>query len=143
MLDKNERQFFPGQDLAGVIAILQGALYNAGISLQQTAPNQWSGRGNVASWGMVPKVLVSSMPTQDGFFLDVKTTPDIEGGGVVLFIVCWVFFFPLAIILGFLGYQDWQNRQNQLSQLIWAPLGPRIGQPPMQPWGAPMPGGPR
>lgn len=140
MLDKTERQYFPGQDLAGVIGILQGTLYNAGIGLQQTGPNQWSGRGNVASWGMVPKVLVSSMPTQEGFFLDVKTTPDVEGGGVVILIVCWVFFFPLAIILGFLAYQDWQNRQTQLSQLIWPPLGPRIGQPPMQPWGSPMPG---
>jgi len=143
MLDKSDRYYLAGQDVASAIATLQGALYSAGIPLAQVGPNQWSGRGQVGSYSMVPKVMVTTLPAQDGFFLDSRITPDFEGNGLVLFIVAWLFFFPVAIILAFMAYQDWQTRQTQLSQLMWAPLAPRIAQPPGQPWGPPaMPGQP-
>ncbi len=138
MLDKNERQFFTGEDTQSVIQSLQGTLYQHGIGVTQTGPAQWGGRGQTAAYGMVPKVSISLMPAQGGFFVDVRVSADFETNGLVIFIVAWLFFFPVAIILGFLGYQDWQNRQMQLSQALWAPLAHRIAQPPAPAWGPQM-----
>ena len=84
MLDKNERQFFAQEHAASVIQTITGTLHSMGIPLAQTGPNQWSGRGQVASHGIVPKVLVSMMPVQNGFFLDVRAVADIESNSVIL-----------------------------------------------------------
>jgi hypothetical protein len=141
MLDKSDRQFVPGQDVASVINVLQGSLYAAGIVLAQTGPNQWVGRGQTATYSIVPKVMVSTMAAQGGFFLDVRIAADFEGNGLVIFIVAWLFFFPVAIVLAILAYQDWENRQKYLTGVIWSPLASRLGPPPAAPWGTPPPGG--
>lgn len=142
MLDKNERQFFSQDHAASVIQTLTGTLHAMGIPLTQTGPNQWSGRGQVASHGIVPKVLVTMAPMQNGFFLDVRAIADIESNSVVLLIVLWLVFFPVAIILGFMAYQDWERRQVQFFQAVWTPLANRMAQPPGPQFGPPGYGGP-
>ena len=42
---------------------------------------------------------VSMMPVQNGFFLDVRAVADIESNSVILLVVLWLVFFPIAIIL--------------------------------------------
>ena len=135
MLDKNERQFLAGSDPNPVIQGISGTLYQAGIVLTQTGPNTWAGRGNVASYGMVPKVAVSVMPMQGGFFVDARIGPDFESNGLIIFLVAWLFFFPLAIVLGVMGYQDWQTRHQQLSGVLWSSVGHLITAPPAPQWG--------
>jgi hypothetical protein len=144
VLDKTERQFFAGEDSQSVIAAVQGALYQGGLPLSPTGPNTFAGRGSMASYGMVPKATVSLLPAQGGFFLDVRVAPDFETNSVVILVVAWLFFFPAALILMLMGYQDWQNRQALLFQSIWAPVAHRIAAPPAPTFGAgpPMaPGG--
>ncbi len=138
MLDKNERQFFAGNDPQPVIQGISGALYQAGIMLTQTGPNSWGGRAQTGAYGMVPKVAVSVMPVQGGFFIDVRVSPDFETNGLVIFLVAWLFFFPAAIILGLLGYQDWQNRQQQLSGALWSNVQHLMAAPPPPQWGPPV-----
>lgn len=140
MLDKNERQFFAQEHAQSVIQTLSGTLLSAGIPLTQTGPNQWSGRGQLASYGMVPKVLVSMMPVQGGFFLEVRVVADFESNALVILIVLWFVFFPVAIIMAVMGYQDWERRQVQLFQAVWMPLSNRIAAPPGPQFGAPGPG---
>lgn len=137
MLDKNERQFFTGSDTQSVIQSLQGTLYAQGIALTQTGPAQWAGRGQTATYAMVPKVSVSLMQAQGGFFVDVRVSADFETNGLVIFIVAWLFFFPVAIVLAIMGYQEWEKRQQALQQALWAPLAHRIAAPPQAAWGAP------
>jgi hypothetical protein len=136
MFDRNERQFFSGQDIASVVSAIGAGLSPTGIVLQQTAPNGWTGRAPGASYGLIPKVLVSAMPIQNGFYLDVRVAPDFDSGGLVLFILSWFFFFPLAIILGVLAYQDWQQRQAHLFASVWGPVANRIVAPPAPQFGA-------
>lgn len=130
MIDQNQRQYFAGQDVQSVIAALQGALWAQGIQLAQTGPAQWSGKGSAASYAMVPKVSVGVLPMQDGFFVDVKLSPDFDMNGLIIFIVAWLVFFPVAVILAIVAYQDWQNRGQQFFQAVWAPLASRIATPP-------------
>jgi hypothetical protein len=137
MLDKNERQFFSQEHAESVIQTLSGTLLSAGIPLTQTGPNQWAGRGQVASHGVLPKVLVSMMPVQNGFFLDVRVVADFESNSIVIMVVLWFVFFPVAVILAIMAYQDWERRQLQLFQAIWMPLSNRIVAPPGPQFGPP------
>jgi hypothetical protein len=134
MLDRNDRQYFTGQDVQSVLSSLQSTLHASGIQLMPTGPSSWSGRGTLAVWSMVPKIQVSVMPVQGGFFLDLRISPDFEGNGIVLFVVSWFFFFPVAIVLAVLAYQDWQNRQTALFNALWAPLASRMAPPPGPQW---------
>jgi len=134
MLDKNERQFFSGQDPNSIVNVIGGSLQGGGIFLQPSAPNGWAGRAQTASYGLFAKVLVTATPMQNGFFLDVRVAPDFDNNGIIIFVLAWFFFFPAAIILGVLAYQDWQNRQQQLFSAIWGPVANRIAAPPAQQW---------
>jgi hypothetical protein len=135
MLDRNERQFFTGADPASIVNAIGASLSQAGIYLQPSGFNAWAGRAQNASYGFVPKVMVSAQPIPNGFFLDIRVTPDFDTNGIVIFVVAWLFFFPVAIILAVLGYQDWQNRQQQLFAAIWGPVANRIAPPPAPVWG--------
>jgi hypothetical protein len=137
MLDKNERQFFAQEHAASVIQTLGQTLSASGIGLTQTGPNQWSGRGQVASHGMVPKVLVTLAPVQSGFYLEVRVVADFESNALVLLVVLWFVFFPVALILAIMGYQEWERRQVQLFHAIWAPLAGRMAAPPGPTFGPP------
>ena len=140
MIDRNEQRYFGGQDVASVIQLIQGALYQSGIQLQQTGPNTWSGRSQQSSYGLTPKVALTTMPAQNGFTVDARVAADFETNAIIILVVAWVLFFPLAIILGILGYQDWQTRQNQLLAAIWAPVQHRMLAPPAPRYGPPGPG---
>ncbi len=138
MIDKNEQRFFGGQDVASVIQQIQGALYQSGIPLQQTGPNSWAGKGQQSSYALTPSITLTTMPVQNGFSVDARVGADLQTNGIIILIVSWIFFFPLAIILGVLGYQDWQTRQTQLLAAIWAPVQNRMLAPPQPQYGAPQ-----
>ncbi len=136
MLDKTDQKFLSGDDQQTLVQSMSSVLYQSGIPLQQTGPSQWSGRGSLASYGMVPKVSITLNPGQGGSYCSIRVAPDFETNSVVIILVAWLFFFPIALVLLYLGYQDWQNRQNYLFQSLWTPLSNRIAAPPGAPWGA-------
>ena len=140
MLDKADRRYLKSSDPNSIVGSIQGAVYHQGIQLQQTAPNIWVGRGNQASYGMVPKVAITISPIQDGMCVDVRVSPDFESNGIILFAVAWIFFFPAALILAILGYQDWERRAMATMSAIWTPFGALMMNPPAPMWGPPQPG---
>lgn len=145
MLDKNEQRYFGGQDVASVVQQIQGVLYQGGIVMQQTSPNTWGGTGRQESYGMTPRVMLSTMPVQNGFCVDVRVGAELQTNAIIVLVVAWLVFFPVAVILAALGYSDWQNRQTQLLLAIWRPVQNRMIAPqfgvPAQPGFAPPPGG--
>jgi hypothetical protein len=136
MLDKADRRYLKSADPAAIAGSIQGAVYQFGIQLQQTAPNTWVGRGNQASYAMVPKVAITISPIQDGVCVDVRVSPDFESNGIILLVVAWIFFFPVAVILAVLGYQDWEKRAAWTLSSIWTPLSAQMINPPAVAWGA-------
>ncbi len=142
MFDKTERQFFAGQDVYGVIQTMQQVLYANGIALQQNGPNTWAGRGTTPSYGLVPRVSLFAQPTPQGFSLDVRITADTEGSGIAIAIVLWFFFFPAAIILGYMAWQDFQQRQALLMQSMWGPVSHLFVAPNFGPVFGSQPGAP-
>jgi hypothetical protein len=144
VFDKTERQFFAGQDVQGVVQTIQQALYANGIPTQQTGATTWAGRGVTPAWGLVPKVSIMAAPSPQGFYVDIRMLADIEGSGIAGFIIAWFLFFPVAIILGYMAYQDFTQRQAQLFHGIWSPLGHLIVAPNFTTptFGAQAPGAP-
>lgn len=142
MLDKIDVRHFGDSDVASAIQAIQGTLYQYGVALQQTGPNTWTGRGTQASYSIVPKVGITAMPIQNGFSIDLRVSADFETNGLILFVVAWLFFFPVAIILALLAYQDWERRATMLVQAVWSPLSTRMIAPPAPVWGPPAVGAP-
>jgi hypothetical protein len=128
VFDKTERWFFPG-DMQPVLASAMSSVASSGFALQPFGPNSWAGRGNAASWGLLPMVALSVIPAQTGAFLEIRQSAEVDTNGVILIAVFALFFFPVALILGVLAYQDLQNRQTRLLQAIWAPISGASGQP--------------
>ncbi|HNS96244.1 MAG TPA: hypothetical protein PKL73_04775 [Polyangiaceae bacterium] len=139
MFDRTDRQFFAGQDVQGVVTPLQRVLHSQGIPLQQTGATSWSGRGTVPSWGLVPKIHINAHPSQQGFFLDIRVFADVEGNGIIAFILAWFFFFPVAIVLGFVAHNNFVQQRDYLIHSLWSPVGHLIATPnyPPVPFGAP------
>lgn len=135
MLDKADQRHFAGTDVSSVVGSIQSTLHQNGILLQQTAPNVWTGSGTQSSWSIKPRVTVTVMQMPSGFGVDLRVSADFESNGIVLFVVAWVFFFPIAILLAVLGYQDWERRSVYLIQSVWAPLAAKMIAPPAPQWG--------
>jgi hypothetical protein len=145
VFDKTDRQFFAGQDVQSIVGTFQQVLHSQGIPTQQTGPSTWSGRGNMPSWGLVPKVSIAVGPSPNGFYVDIRVLADIEGGGIAGFIVAWFLFFPVAILLGYLAYQDFIQRRDYLIHSLWSTVGhlivapnypsPQFGNPGFPPQG--------
>jgi hypothetical protein len=137
MLDKIDRRYFAGSDVGAIASSIQGTLYQYGIHVQQVGPNNWSGRGTHGAWSMIPKVGFTIAAMQNGIVVDLRVSPDIDTNGIIILVVAWIFFFPVAVVLGILGYQDWDRRSNEIVNAIWAPLAPKMIAPPAPVWGPP------
>lgn len=135
MFAKNARWYFPGQDVQGVIHHIGGALYHAGITLAPSGPSRWEGIGTGGSYGLSPKLWISVMPDQGGFWLDVRLWADLDGGFLVPFVLMWMVCFPGAIIFLVLGNSSWTTRSNELLFTMQQPIAhlqstPNWGHPP-------------
>jgi hypothetical protein len=122
VIDQSEQHYFQGADLASVTQTMQNALYQCGVGLHQTGPDSWTGRANAASYGMTAKVSLSAQRVGEGFSVNLRVSPDFEGTSLIIFIVLWVVFFPAAIIVAVLAYQDFQNRGTHLMRSVWSPV---------------------
>jgi hypothetical protein len=142
MLDKIDRRYFSGTDVAAIANSLSGTLYQWGIQVQQVGPNSWSGRGAQGSYSMLPKVGFTIAPIQDGMSVDIRISADIDNNGIIILVIAWLFFFPIAVVLGILAYQDWERRSTELMGAVWAPLANRMIAPPAPNWGPPAMGVP-
>ena len=103
-------------------------------------------RGERAGWRrrtpLVPTISFYAAPSPQGFYVDARLSVDNEGTGIVWFILLWIFFFPAAIVLAVLAYNDANARLQQLQQMLWAPVShlliapnypPAFGQQPFGP----------
>jgi hypothetical protein len=122
VLNRTERQFFGGNDLQSVMGPIQYALQSQGIRLQQVGPQAWNGGGAPSSWGMAMKVSFFAMQSPSGYSLELNSWADLEGNGVILLCVLGVFFFPAALIIGFLAYQEMTQRQAAVHHAVWSPV---------------------
>ena len=142
MLDKADRRYLRSSDPTAIVGNIQGTVYQSGIQLQQTAPNIWIGRGNQASYAIVPKLAITISPVQDAVCVDVRVTADFESNGIIIFALAWIFFFPAAVILAILGYQDFGRRAQWILSAIWTPLSAQMINPPAPAWPPQMPAAP-
>jgi hypothetical protein len=122
VFDKGARWFFPGQDVQGVVAQVGGALYHRGISLAPSGPMRWTAVGTSAGLGFVPKVWISVLQDQGGFWLDVRLRGDLDPGSVVLLVLSWTFCFPLGALLLYTKHQAWVQHADNMMLSMQQPV---------------------
>ncbi len=130
MIEKFERQYFSGNDTQSVVGSIQHTLYQNGIQVAQVAPNSWVGRAAQVNYGLRLKATLTVLPAPNGFMIDLRLGSDIETNGIILLVVLWLVFFPAAIVIALLAYQDVSGRQTRLAQGVWGPVAGRMMAPP-------------
>lgn len=130
MIEKFERQYFAGNDTQSVVQSIQHTLYQSGIQVGQIAPNSFTGRAADVSYGLRLKATLTVFPAPNGFMIDLRIGSDIETNGIILLVVLWLVFFPAAIVIALLAYQDVSGRQMRLAQAVWGPVAGRMMAPP-------------
>jgi hypothetical protein len=130
VIEKFERQYFSGADSQSVVQSIQHTLYQNGIQVAAIAPNSWAGRAAQVSYGLRLKATVTVLPAPNGFMIDLRIGSDIETNGIILLVVLWLLFFPAAVVIALLAYQDVSGRQTRLAQAVWGPVASRMMAPP-------------
>jgi hypothetical protein len=130
----------PQQSVEGA---LPGAVYQAALAqVQQTMPAFWQGRSATASWGMFTTVSVRMQPSPGGTSVQLQVGAELETMSIVILVVCVLLFWPIALVLGYLAYDDFQKRRAAMMYAIWTALGAGPPPAPTSPYGVkPPPGG--
>ncbi|HET9955659.1 MAG TPA: hypothetical protein VFQ61_14190 [Polyangiaceae bacterium] len=129
MFEQTERQFFAGTDVNPVITALCGGLQTQGFRGQQTAANTWQAQSLATSYGTSLRVTMWVVPSPSGFAVEARYSAEFENNALIVFAVLWFVFFPAAIVLAILGYQDVTNRLFTLRGSFWMPVASRIVAP--------------
>jgi hypothetical protein len=141
MFDVTEYRVIPA-DPKSLEGTLPGVAYNAaGMQLQATMPLVWQGKGQAGSYGFQPSIVVRAAPTQGGTSVEIRLGAEIESSWIAIYIVMVLLFWPIALILGYMGYDEFQKKRTMMFQGIWQNLGGPQQQPSGYGVGAP-PGGP-
>jgi hypothetical protein len=145
MFEVTEQRLLPGS-IENVGGAVPGAVYQASmVHASAMMPGYWEGKGPKGSWGVVPTVAVRLFPGQGGTMAEVRVGAEVDTTSLVIFGVLFFFFFPAAVLVGYLAYDDFQKRRTGMIHAIWQNLG--AGPPAFhgggQPgYGAPPPGYP-
>ncbi len=122
MFEQSDYRVLPPGD--GLAASLPARLGQAtGAALVQVGPTMWSGRSMAKSWGITPTVLLNAAAAQGGTGVQITIGAELDTTGWVLFILAAVFFWPAAVLIGFLAYDDFNKRRQYALQVFWSQLG--------------------
>lgn len=123
VFDKTDRRFFQGQDIGFVLPAIQRALYEShGVTLVQSGPTQWIGKSTQASYSLSPKVVLNVDPMPNGFSIDARVAADLDGTGIAMVVLCYLFCLPAGIVLALLAHQDFAQRRDTIMQTTWYPV---------------------
>jgi hypothetical protein len=117
-------------DAAQVVHFLPQAVYEASATqLAQTQPYFWQGRSYGSVWGMHAEVTVRTMTTPDGTSVHVTVGAQVDQNALIALILIFFFFFPVALVLTLLGYNDFTARRVMVIEGIFSRLSAATGKP--------------
>jgi hypothetical protein len=132
MFEQTEYRVLPGWGAPSDLPARVGHV--TGSALAQVGPTAWAGRSLARSWNITQTITVQTMPAPGGTGVQITTGAEVDQTGMVLFIVAAVLLWPVAVIVGFLAYDDFNKRRQYALQMIWSQLGaPMAPMAPTQP----------
>jgi hypothetical protein len=123
MLEQSDYRVLPGAGEAFAQSIPARVGHATGVALVPYAQGAWSGRSVGKSWNTSLLVSVQMMPAPGGMGVQITTGAEVDQNGWIILIVLLVFFWPAALLVGYLGYDDFNKRRQVIHQQIWAQLG--------------------
>jgi hypothetical protein len=119
-------------EAAQVAQLLPQAIYeSSSVQLAQMQPYFWQGRSQGHVWGMHAELTVRTMTTADGTNVAVTVGAQLEQNALIVFVLSCFFFFPMALVLGLLAYNDFTSRRFVLMESIFARISAATGKPPL------------
>jgi hypothetical protein len=144
MFNKKDRVFVTRVDPNTLMQTLQGTLAQLGYQPAGPAGVGYMCVGAPLGYGVIPKVLVNVMPAQfpsgqGGHVIDVDVRSDIDQSSLIIAIVLAFFFFPIAAILAFVAYQNFEQHATYVVTAVRNSVGPYMAAPPAGPMPYPYP----
>lgn len=117
-------------DAAQVAQLLPQAVYeSSAVQLAQTQPYFWQGRSVGSVWGMQAELTVRTMTTPDGTSVHVTVGAQVEQNSLIVFVLLCFFFFPAALVLGLLAYNDFTSRRLVVMESVFSRISAATGKP--------------
>lgn len=139
MFNKRDRIFVTNVDPNTLMQALQGTLAQMGV--QQAAPTGpgYLGVGAPLSYGVIPKIGLNVFPAQGGHVVDVDVRSDFDQSSIIVAILLLVFFWPLALILGYMAHQGFEQHAQYVIGSLRNATAPYAAAPPAGPIPYPPP----
>jgi len=119
-------------DASQVVPLLPQAVYeSAAVQLAQVQPAYWHGRSVGSVWGMQAEVTIRTMTTPDGTNVHVTVGAQLEQNALIIIVLLGLFFFPGAIILALIAYNDFTSRRTMVLESIFGRISAATGKPAM------------
>jgi hypothetical protein len=121
-------------DGAQVQNALPQAVYEASAAqMVQMQPGYWQGRSVGSVWGMQAEVTVHTMATPQGAQVHVTVGAEVAQNPLIVIALLCFFFFPAAILLGIVAYNDFSSRRLVVMEGVFARLATATGTPALVP----------
>lgn len=126
MFTRTDSFFIATTDTQGVIQALSQALVARGMAPPQANAGWLATRGSPVGNGVTPSVIVQLFPAQGGMQVNAQVKAELDN--MVVLIICFLFFWPLALYFGYMAYQSFQYAANDLTGTMRYALTPYFQQ---------------
>lgn len=152
MFDISERMVYTGVKMQDISNEISEYWTSQGFSVSFKAKNYVGGEAYAEEMGVKTQFAVNLYPDGDKTYVDLKLIGNVSSNSLILLVICLVFIWPVALLLGFLAYDKFSKRAKYVSYYMWdhlnratgkvgvpayayayAPMGPAPPPPPVQP----------
>jgi hypothetical protein len=85
------------------------------------------GKGPELAYGFVVKATLIAVPMAGGHAVELRLEAELEDKGVMILYVSWAVCLPVAPLLFYLAWRDYEARQKALMQAVWSVAAPAFG----------------
>ena len=121
---------FPAPFEALSAAVPHAVGHATSAALVPVAPQAWTGKTMTRSYGLATTVSTRVMAVSGGTSVEVTVGAELDTSSIVILVVLLVLFWPVALVLGYLGYDDFTKRRAYAMHMVWQNLAAAAGTQP-------------
>ena len=121
---------FPVSAEALCAALPHAVAQATSAALVPVGPQAWTGKTMTRTYGIATVVSTRAMAVQGGTTVEVTVGAELDTTSIVILVVLLVLFWPVAVVLGYLGYDDFTKRRAYAMHLAWQHLAAASGAQP-------------
>ena len=142
MFDISERMVYTGVKMQDISNKISEYWTSQGFYVSHQTQNYVGGEAYTEEMGVKTQFAINIYPEGDKTHVDLRMNGNVSSNSLILLVICLVFIWPVALILGFLAYDKFDKRAKYLSYYFWDHLNRAVGTngtPAYAPTGPPPP----